>query len=71
MPILSGFRRREPEDREFKGNLDNKISLPSTLEYIVSQQSKRRNETKRKQNKTKANIKWKVDLGLKVPEVSA
>lgn len=59
MPILSGFRRLEPEDGEFKDNLDNKISLPATLEYIVSQQSKRRNETKRKQNKTKANIKWK------------
>lgn len=54
MPILSGFRRQEPKDREFKDNLDNKISLPSTLEYIVSQQSKRRNETKRKQKQNKS-----------------
>lgn len=51
MPILSGFRRPEPEDREFKDNLDNKISLPPTLEYIVSQQAK--GETKQKGNKTK------------------
>lgn len=71
MPIISGFRRQEPEDGEFKDNLDNKISLPTTLEYIVSQQSKMRNKTKGNKTKQKQTLSGKVDLGLKVPEVSA